>query len=225
MWPDLQPEESFLAAWAPGQVLIRKGGLAKLQSRITATAVWEIGICECFWGEVVEKQAQFPQAGLAACKIAWKCATDEKPGDPCLPEKAWQTDVHMNVFFHSHFPLETHERAAVSRLNRRSLQRESHLFPFGHQCVVCDYPRNDGHVHRRTFTRWHSQTGLSEYIGICLIFQAGKQKDISSVLSESASLWRFQFTPVTNLVHTVAFYGSFHGQSLFSWVVTCHKLL
>lgn len=63
------------------------------------------------------------------------------------------------------------------------------------------------------------------YIVICLIFQAGKQKDISSVLSESASLWRFQFTPVTNLIHTVAFYGSFHGQSLFSWVVMYHKLL
>lgn len=63
-------------------------GLAKLQSRITAAAVREIGICECFWGEVVEKQAQFPQTGLAACKIAWKFATDEKPGDPCLPEKA-----------------------------------------------------------------------------------------------------------------------------------------
>lgn len=66
---DLQPEESFLAAWAPGQVLIQTGGLAMPQARITATAVWEMGICECFWGEVVEKQARFPQTGLAAVKL------------------------------------------------------------------------------------------------------------------------------------------------------------
>lgn len=40
-----------------------------LQSRITAAVVWEIRICECFWGEVVGKQAQFPQTGLAAVRI------------------------------------------------------------------------------------------------------------------------------------------------------------
>lgn len=40
-----------------------------LQSRIMAVAVWEIRICECFWGEVVEKQAQFPQTGLAAARL------------------------------------------------------------------------------------------------------------------------------------------------------------
>lgn len=69
MCSDLQPEESFLAAWAPSQVLIWTGGLAMLQPRITAAAVWEIGICECLWGEVVEKQAQLPQTGLAAVKL------------------------------------------------------------------------------------------------------------------------------------------------------------
>jgi len=47
-------------------------------------------------------------------------------------------------------------------------------------------------------------------------FPSRKLKDISSVLNESASLWRFQFIPVTNLAHDVAFYGSFHGQILMS---------
>lgn len=59
------------------------GGLALLQSRITALALREIGICEGFWGEVVEKQAQFP-----VLRMIWKCAADEKRGDPYLPEKA-----------------------------------------------------------------------------------------------------------------------------------------
>lgn len=48
-----------------------------------ALALREIGICEGFWGEVVEKQAQFP-----VLRMIWKCAADEKWGDPYLPEKA-----------------------------------------------------------------------------------------------------------------------------------------
>jgi len=63
-----------------------------LQSRITAKAVWEIRICECFWGEVVEKQAQFPQTGLAAVKLLGNV----------LQMKTWEILVYLKRLTNRH---------------------------------------------------------------------------------------------------------------------------
>lgn len=52
-----------LAVEAPSQVLRPTGGLAGLQSRITALALWEMGICEGCWGEGAGKQGGFALLG------------------------------------------------------------------------------------------------------------------------------------------------------------------
>ena len=56
------------------------------------------GFCECFWREIVGEKEKIKRKKerkkgvisinrLDCCEITWKNATDEKFGDPCLPEK------------------------------------------------------------------------------------------------------------------------------------------
>lgn len=91
--------------------------------------------------------------------------------------KDWQTDVPMNVFIHSHFPPETHKKEAVLKLNRRSLQREGHLFPLSNHCVVAIT-----HWTMAMCTTIPLPDGISRqgwdftYIIICLIFQVENRR-------------------------------------------------
>lgn len=173
-----------------------------LQSRIMAVALGEIGICECFWGELGQKQAQFPLLGMV-----WNCAADEKWGEPYLPE---QMDAGMFSF-----PVIFLSRQQRSQDYRRSLEREGHLFPCGHHHVAVI---THGIRCHHTFPRWHFQTGnprLSLPVHRSSNFPNRKQSLVSPALSESASPWRFQLTPATSLAHNVTFCG-LHGQNLFS---------
>lgn len=175
-----------------------------LQSRLTVAAVREIRICECFWEEAVEKQAQFPQTALAA--VTWL--------GNVLQMKNWEILVYLKRPANGH----THEcflsqsfssgdtgGAAVSKLNRRSLQRESYPFPFGNRRVAA-------------ITRWTmamcaavpSPDGISRQgwaftrIVACLIFRAENwriypQFWVNQHLSGDFNLCQSLTWPITSL--------------------------